>query len=78
VSSTNLTLVIDEELLRQARIRALEQGTSVNAVVREHLEHFVGASTREGVAGFLEVARRAGASSGHGGRTWLRDELHAR
>jgi plasmid stability protein len=78
VSSTNLTLVIDEDLLRQARIRALEQGTSVNAVVRDYLEHFVGASAREGIAGFLAVARRAGASSGSEGRVWSRDELHAR
>ncbi len=78
MSTTNLTLVIDEELLRQARIRALEQGTSVNAVVRTYLEHFVGASTREGISGFMEVARRAGASSGPGGRAWRRDELHAR
>jgi plasmid stability protein len=78
VSSTNLTLTVDEDLLRQARIRALEQGTSVNAVVREYLEHYVGASTRAGIAGFLELAGRARASSGPGGRSWSRDELHAR
>lgn len=34
----NLTLKIDEEMLRRARIRALEHGTSVNAVVREFIE----------------------------------------
>ena len=33
----NLTLAIDEDLLRRARVRAADQGTSVNAVVRELL-----------------------------------------
>ncbi len=33
----NLTLAIDEDLLRRARVRAADQDTSVNAVVRELL-----------------------------------------
>ena len=33
----NLTLAIDEDLRRRARVRAADQGTSVNAVVREVL-----------------------------------------
>ncbi|SVA38362.1 uncharacterized protein METZ01_LOCUS91216, partial [marine metagenome] len=28
----NLTLAIDEDILRRARVRAADQGTSVNAV----------------------------------------------
>lgn len=78
MSSTNLTLAIDEALLRQARIRALEQGTSVNALVRAYLEHYVGTSARDGISGVLEIARAARASSGPEGRAWSRDELHAR
>ena len=78
VAQTNLTLTVDDELLRQARIRALEQGTSVNAVVREYLEHYAGSAARDGIAGFLELARRSQASSGPGGRSWSRDELHVR
>lgn len=35
---TNLTLTIDETLLRKARIKALERGTSVNAMVRAFIE----------------------------------------
>ena len=78
VASTNLTLTVNDELLRQARIRALEQGTSVNAIVRGYLEHYVGSSGRAGIAGFLEIAGRTRASSGRDGRSWTRDELHAR
>ena len=36
----NLTLAIDEDLLRRARVRAAEQGTSVNAVVRQLIEGY--------------------------------------
>jgi len=38
----NLTIAIDEELLRRARLRALEQGTSVHALLREYLEAWAG------------------------------------
>ncbi len=43
---TNLTLNIDENLLRKARILALEQGTSVNALVRTFIESMVDESSR--------------------------------
>lgn len=39
---SNLTVVIDDALLRQARIKALEQGTSVNEICRQAVERFVG------------------------------------
>ena len=40
----NLTVTIDEEVLRRARIRALQLGTSVNAVVRDYLASYAGES----------------------------------
>jgi len=76
---TNLTLTVDEDILRLARIRALEQGTSVNALVREYLGQLAGRSTAaEGIAEFLAATKGAGASSGPDGRTWIRDELYDR
>ncbi len=39
----NLTITIDERLLKQARMRALEDGTSVNALLRTYLERYAGA-----------------------------------
>ncbi len=36
----NLTIVVDEGTLKKARMRALEEGTSVNAVLRERLEEY--------------------------------------
>jgi len=76
---TNLTLTVDEEILRRARIRALERGTSVNALVRDYLERIAGQSpAAEGVAEFLAAVEGAGARSGSGGRTWTRDQIHDR
>lgn len=76
---SNLTLVINEETLRKARIRAMQRGTSVNALVRDYLERLAGESqAAEGIAEFLAAAEGSGASSGRGGRTWTRDELHER
>ncbi len=37
---SNLTISVDDELIRQARIKAIEQGTSVSAKVREFLAHY--------------------------------------
>ena len=72
----NLTLSIDEDVLRRARIRALERGTSVNAVLREFLETYAGAAEerQRAVNEFLAIARRANA--GRGSATWTRDDLH--
>ncbi len=39
---SNLTITVDAEALKKARLRALAQGTSVNAVLREFLEAYAG------------------------------------
>lgn len=76
---TNLTLTVDEEVLRRARIRALELGTSVNSLVRDYLRQLAGRSTAaEGVAEFLAATKGAGAGSGPEGRTWTRDDVYER
>ncbi|MFO1350105.1 MAG: hypothetical protein U1F68_05255 [Gammaproteobacteria bacterium] len=76
----NLTITIDvnDQVLQQARRRALEQGTSVNAVVREYLEGYSGVETRYRTATvrLLELAKQSQAASR--GRKWTRDELYER
>jgi plasmid stability protein len=75
----NLTLTIDDEVLRRARIRALEQGTSVNALVREHLERYARDERRRAaVQELVELSRTSAGSSGVDGRTWTRDDLYDR
>lgn len=74
----NLTLTLDDDVLRRARRRALEQGTSVNAIVREQLTRFAGAEADTALASFLAFSEESTASSGAKGRTWRRDELYDR
>lgn len=75
----NLTITVDERLLKRARIKAIEEGTSVNAVLRDHLERYAGPDrTRSALEGFAALAARSDASSGPGGRDWTRDDLHDR
>jgi hypothetical protein len=75
----NLTVTVGEEVLKRARIRALEQGTSVNAVVSRYLERYAGVgATASALTEFLELAARTDAGSGAGGRTWRREDLYDR
>ncbi len=75
---TNLTLRLDKDLLREARILAAEQGRSISALLAERLEAMV----RERRA-FDKARRRALARLRSGlDRRWTppasRDELHER
>jgi len=73
----NLTITVDEEVLRRARIRALEQGTSVNAVLREFLASYAGGTVEsQARARLADLARGSTASSGRGGRRWTRSEIY--
>ena len=74
----NLTITVDDEVLRRARIRALTQGTSVNAVLREFLESYAGSEIEAGARTRLaKLARESTASSGAAGRAWNRDDIYA-
>ena len=74
----NLTITVDDEVLRRARIRALQQGTSVNALLREFLESYAGSDVEgEARRRLAAVARESTASSGSAGRTWTRDQIYA-
>jgi plasmid stability protein len=76
---TNLTVSIDEGLLKRARIRALEKDTSVNALVRDYLEDLAAqAPPQDGVRAVLALARRSDSGSGPSGRSWTRDGLYER
>ncbi len=75
---TNLTITVDEETLKRARIRAIEDGTSVNLVLRAFLESWSRAPAEAPGEEFVALARRAAGTSGPGGRSWKRDDLHDR
>ncbi|MDA2918763.1 DUF6364 family protein [Desulfobacterota bacterium AH_259_B03_O07] len=74
----NLTISVDDEVLKKARIKALEQGTSVNALLRNYLEAYtdVRQHQEEAIENLLQLSRSA--KSRRGGSKWTRDELHER
>lgn len=74
----NLTIAVDERILKRARIKALEQGTSVNAVLRLFLEQYVreDETRRRAIREILSASRASRAARGN--RRWTRDELHDR
>ena len=74
----NLTITVPAEILKSARRRALEQGTSVNAVLRDYLSQFAGrqSAQTEAARRVLELSRIA--RSGRGKERWTREDLHER
>lgn len=76
--ASNLTITVDDEALRRARIRAVTQGTSVNAVLRDFLHAYAGMED-EHEAALAEVLRLSEQSqAGRGGTSWSREELYER
>ena len=70
----NLTIAVDDDLLRRARLRALEAGTSVNALLRSYLESFVGDESMAKRQAIVANADRVATTVGP--RTWSRKDLH--
>jgi len=74
----NITLAIDEEVLAKVRRLAARKNTTVNALVREFLEHLAGRDDRvkQAMAELDELTARSGVEVGE--ITWTRDDLHER
>jgi hypothetical protein len=74
----NLTITVDAESLKKARIRALQEGTSVNALLREFLDSYAGVRREQQEAAGRIAALSRSSNSRRGGRTWTRADLHER
>lgn len=77
MARVNLTVQLDESVIRRARIVAAKRGTSVSALVARELTELVDEDARyeEAQARAAELMRNA---APRGGRSWSRDELHTR
>ena len=74
---TNITLSVDERLVRRARKKANAMGKSLNQLVREYLERLAGSDDAErDVAEIRELSRESRGRT----RGWRfnREELHER
>ena len=82
VHMANLTLTIDETILRRARVRAVMEDTSVNAQVREFLASYADGSEEDkrsqAMSRLVDLAQAVASGGGLSDRTWTRDDLHER
>ena len=74
----NLTLKIDDKILKKARKLASRRETSINAIVRKSLEEFVSSdlSSQAAISGLDSFYKRCRARMGD--KSWTRDEIHER
>jgi hypothetical protein len=77
MAKVNLTLQLDADVIRRARIVAAKRGTSVSGLVARELDGLVERDAR-----YEEASRRAqelmARATRRGGRSWRRDDLHDR
>lgn len=71
-----LTITVDDHVLESAQIIALREGTSVGAILREHLERYAGKNLRyeQATRRILDIAKRSTAASN--GKRWTRSDLY--
>lgn len=74
----NITLAVEEEVMEQVKLTAAEQGTTVDALVREFFAT-VAAKRRANDGARLALLRLACEAAGDmGGKNWNRAALHDR
>lgn len=73
---TNLTLQLDADVIRRAKVVAAKRGTSVSALVARQLNELAAEDERYEAARqrAIELMDRA---TPHGGRNWTRENLYA-
>ena len=74
----NITVTVDDETYRRARIKAAEKDTSVSALVRQFLTEVAADESRDERLRRLEAETRAQITDFVAGDMLARDELHER
>jgi hypothetical protein len=74
----NVTIALDESLLREARRIAADRSTTLNAMIREFLQQLAARESQAAKARrrIVELCRESTAEVGAKG--WTREELHER
>lgn len=77
---TNLTIVLDPNIVKKARLRAIQEGTSVSAKVREFLAAYAlgeqAEQQQDAAQAFIAAARRSQAN--RDGARWTRQDAYDR
>jgi len=77
VEKRNVTVQLDDDVIRQAKVLAAKRGTSVSRLVAGEIERLVAEDERYEEA-WRRARRALGAATSRGGRRWSREELHER
>ena len=70
----NVTITLDDDLLKSGRRYAKKHGTSLNALIRRLLEGAVTSQSKDWLEECFHLMDEAGVSSG--GRRWRREDLY--
>ena len=74
----NITVSLDDETYRRARIKAAEKDTSVSALVKQFLTAYASAVTQNEALKLEEKALRSAIRNFRASGNISRDELHSR
>ncbi|MCA9731239.1 MAG: hypothetical protein H6696_20420 [Deferribacteres bacterium] len=75
----NLTMAVDENLLKKARKVAIDKNTTVSALIRGYLEQLIEREERRKDEIIRELDALYNSSTAVvGDKTWSRDDLHER
>jgi predicted transcriptional regulator len=71
----NLTIQLDDDLIRRAKVIAAERGTSVSGLVTQQITELIEARDRY-IRARKSALEMMATASDRGGRNWTRDELY--
>ncbi|WP_461120138.1 DUF6364 family protein [Saccharothrix stipae] len=77
MSKRNVTLQLDDEVIKRAKVLAARQGTSLSALLTRQITVLTAADERYEAAKRRALAALDSATD-HGGLTWSREELYDR
>ena len=77
MTKRNLTVQLDDDVIKHAKVLAARRGTSVSALVAAELERLVADDDRYEDA-YRRAQRALAGTASRGGRRWRRDDLHDR
>jgi predicted transcriptional regulator len=71
----NLTIQLDDDLIRRAKVIAAERGTSVSGLVAQQITELIAARDRY-VRARESALQMMSEATDRGGRRWTREELY--
>lgn len=75
VVKRNLTIQLDDDLIRRAKVIAAERGTSVSGLVAQQITELIAARDRY-VRARESALQMMSEATDRGGRRWTREELY--